>query len=74
MVPNVIWHLDITQVNLLDGGKAHIQAVVDNFSRFIMARCVSDEKIGLNTKTLLEMALRVAERTNPLVLELVSRF
>jgi transposase len=31
--PNEIWHIDTTVVRLLDGSRAYLYAVIDNFSR-----------------------------------------
>ena len=39
--PNEIWHVDITLSRLLDGSRAYLQAVIDNFSRRILAWKVS---------------------------------
>ena len=39
--PNEIWHVDITLIRLLDGSRAYLQAVIDNFSRRILAWKVS---------------------------------
>jgi transposase InsO family protein len=35
--PDGIWHIDVTVIRLLDGTKAYLQAVIDNFSRRILA-------------------------------------
>ena len=35
--PNEIWHIDVSVLKLLDGTKAYIHAVIDNFSRKILA-------------------------------------
>ncbi len=35
--PNQIWHIDVSILKLLDGSKAYIHAVIDNFSRKILA-------------------------------------
>jgi len=42
--PNEIWHVDTTVINLLDGTKAYLQAVIDNFSRKILAWTVSAQQ------------------------------
>ena len=34
--PNVIWHIDITLIRLLDGTKLYLQGIIDNFSRRIL--------------------------------------
>jgi putative transposase len=39
--PNEIWHVDTPVINLLDGTKAYLQAVIDNYSRKILAWTVS---------------------------------
>ena len=31
------WHIDYTIIKLLDGSKTHVHAVIDNFSRRILA-------------------------------------
>ena len=35
--PNELWHIDVSVLKLLDGTKAYIHAVIDNFSRKILA-------------------------------------
>jgi transposase InsO family protein len=35
--PNEFWHLDVTIIKLLDGTKAYLHGVIDNFSRRILA-------------------------------------
>ena len=35
--PNEIWHIDTTVLRLLDGSRAYLQAVIDNFSRRVLA-------------------------------------
>jgi putative transposase len=35
--PNEIWHMDVSVLKLLDGTKAYIHAIIDNFSRKILA-------------------------------------
>ena len=39
--PNELWHLDVTILRLLDGTKAYIHAVIDNYSRRILAWTVA---------------------------------
>ena len=34
--PNQIWHIDTTLIRLLDGSRAYLHAVIDNFSRRIL--------------------------------------
>jgi transposase InsO family protein len=40
--PNEIWHVDITVIRLLNGSRVYLQAVIDNFSRRILAWKVSE--------------------------------
>jgi len=35
--PNEYWHIDVTIIRLLDGTKVYLHAVIDNFSRKILA-------------------------------------
>jgi len=35
--PNEYWHIDVTVIRLLDGTKAYLHAVIDNFSRRILS-------------------------------------
>jgi transposase InsO family protein len=35
--PNQIWHIDVTVLKLLDGTKAYLHAIIDNYSRKILA-------------------------------------
>jgi transposase InsO family protein len=39
--PNEIWHVDTTLIRLLDGTRAYLHAVIDNFSRRILSWKVS---------------------------------
>ena len=39
--PNEIWHLDTTVIRLLDGTRAFVHAVIDNYSRKILAWAVA---------------------------------
>lgn len=40
--PNEIWHIDVTEVSAGPRLKFYIQAVIDNFSRYILAWTVTD--------------------------------
>ena len=41
--PDGIWHVDVTVVRLVNGSKAYIQAIIDNYSRRILAYRVSEK-------------------------------
>ncbi|HEY6398709.1 MAG TPA: DDE-type integrase/transposase/recombinase [Solirubrobacteraceae bacterium] len=54
--PNEAWHVDVTILKLLDGTKAYIHAVIDNFSRRILAWTVADHLDPMNTRDVLTRA------------------
>ena len=57
---NQIWHIDITMIRLVYGSKMFVQAVIDNFSRFVLAWKVMNSISGAGTKELLQQALKKA--------------
>jgi transposase InsO family protein len=60
--PNELWHLDVTVVNIRPGYKLYIQAVIDNFSRFVLAWRVTDKINAENTIETLNMAKTKCEK------------
>jgi transposase InsO family protein len=56
--PNEAWHLDVSVLKLLDGTKAYVHAVIDNFSRRILAWTVADQLDPRNTHAVLVRAAR----------------
>ena len=60
--PAQIWHVDLSVIRLVDQSKAFIQAVIDNFSRYILAWRVAEDFGGLSTKRLLNEAIDVAKQ------------
>jgi len=54
--PNEYWHIDVTVIRLLDGSKAYLQAVIDNFSRKIVAWRLEESLAPTNTGALLAAA------------------
>jgi transposase InsO family protein len=68
MRANEIWHVDTTLVRLLDGGRAYLHAVIDNFSRRILAWKVSAMFDAAATAELLLDASRTLVETTPTVL------
>ena len=53
--PNEIWHVDTTLIRLLDGSRAYLHAVVDNFSRRILAWRVAESfHPGITAQLLLD--------------------
>ncbi|MBI3543877.1 MAG: DDE-type integrase/transposase/recombinase [Deltaproteobacteria bacterium] len=55
--PNQIWHVDVTQIRLVSGEKRYLQAVIDNYSRYVLAWRVTDGMGGTNTKGTIQRAL-----------------
>ena len=67
---NEMWHIDTTVIRLLDGTRAYLHAVIDNFSRRILAWRVADTFAPVNSVTVLLDASRAAapSDTAPVVL------
>jgi putative transposase len=67
---NEMWHIDTTVIRLLDGTRAYLHAVIDNFSRRILAWRVADTFAPLNSVNVLLGASRAAapSDTTPVVL------
>ena len=57
---NEMWHIDTTVIRLLDGTRAYLHAVIDNFSRRILAWRVADTFAPVNSVTVLLDASRAA--------------
>lgn len=66
--PNEVWHLDTTLIRLLDGSKAYLHAIIDNFSRRVLAWRINDTFIPAVTAELLIEAAREIEDAKPQVL------
>jgi transposase InsO family protein len=67
---NEMWHIDTTVIRLLNGTRAYLHAVIDNFSRRILAWRVADTFAPVNSVTVLLEASRAAapSATVPVVL------
>jgi len=67
---NEMWHIDTTVIRLLDGTRAYVHAVIDNFSRRILAWRVADTFSPVNSVAVLVEASRTAtpSATTPVVL------
>ena len=65
-----MWHIDTTVIRLLDGTRAHLHAVIDNFSRRILAWRVAETFAPVNSVAVLLEASRGAtpSTTVPVVL------
>ena len=66
--PNEIWHVDTTLIRLLDGSRAYLHAVIDNFSRRILAWKVAASFDPQATARILETASTATEVGQPTVL------
>ncbi len=62
VLPNEAWHLDVTIIRLLDGTKAYLHAVIDNYSRRVLAWTVTERLNPMNTCFILEQAARCLEQ------------
>jgi putative transposase len=51
--PDEMWHVDITVIRLLDGTRAYLHAVIDNFSRRVLAWRVANTFAPVNSVAVL---------------------
>jgi len=67
---DAMWHIDTTVIRLLDGTRTSLHAVIDNFSRRILAWRVADTFAPVNSVAVLVEARRGAtpSQTTPVVL------
>jgi transposase InsO family protein len=64
--PDELWHIDTTIVRLLDGTRAYVHAVIDNFSRRILAWHVHDRmEAGSSVRVLVEAGARLDSNLRP---------
>jgi transposase InsO family protein len=66
--PNEIWHIDTTLIRLLDGSRAYLHAVIDNFSRRILAWKVTGTLDPAATAEILLAAAKGVDHGVPTVL------
>ena len=62
--PNAAWHVDCTILKLLDGSKAYVHAVIDNFSRRILAWTVEPKLSPTSTCRVLVAAATTMDRAS----------
>jgi putative transposase len=60
--PDEIWHVDTTIIRLLDGTKAYVHAIIDNYSRRILSWCVNGSFNPASTARILLDACRASVR------------
>jgi len=56
--PDELWHIDTTVIRLIDGTKVYLHAVLDNFSRRILAWRVTERFEFATTVAILQEAVR----------------
>jgi putative transposase len=61
--PDEMWHIDTTVIRLLDGTRAYLHAVIDNFSRRVLAWRVAETFAPVNSVAVLLDASRGAIRS-----------
>lgn len=66
--PNEFWHIDTTVIRLLDGSRAYLHAVIDNFSRRILGWKVTPTFDPAATAEILLAAAKGLEHGTPTVL------
>ena len=67
--PDEMWHIDTTVIRLLDGTRAYLHAVIDNFSRRILPWRVADTFApGNSVAVLLEASQGATSSDTPVVL------
>ncbi len=66
--PNEIWHIDTTLIRLLDGSRAYLHAVIDNFSRRILGWKVTPTFDPAATAEILLAAAKGLEHDAPTLL------
>jgi putative transposase len=54
--PNEVWHIDMSVIRLLDGTRTYLHAIIDNFSRRILAWKLAEKLSPLTTCELLQDA------------------
>lgn len=60
MGPDEMWDIDTTVIRLLDGTRAYLHAVIDNFSRRVLAWRVAETFAPINSVAVLLDATRGA--------------
>jgi putative transposase len=58
--PNQIWHIDVSQILFIGGRVFYFQAIIDNFSRYILAWSLNKEISAEHTVGLIKKANKTA--------------
>jgi transposase InsO family protein len=62
--PDATWHIDTTVIRLLDGTKAYLQAIIDNYSRRVLVWRLGPKLESAATATLLVRAYESRESSS----------
>jgi transposase InsO family protein len=65
---NEIWHIDTTVIRLIDGSRAYLHAVIDNFSRRILSWKVNSTSDPTTTAEILLTASQAVGNDKPMLL------
>jgi len=60
--PDGLWHVDTTLIRTLDGSRAYLRAIIDNYSRRILAWWIGDRLEPLATAALLVKAMETRDK------------
>jgi putative transposase len=63
--PNEIWHMDVSHFILPNGKTCYIQAIIDNYSRYVLTWQVLESYDGSKTAVLLKRALAKVNISGP---------
>ncbi len=66
--PNEIWHVDTSLIRMLDGSKVYLHAIIDNFSRRILAWRVNESFMPAVTSELLVETAQSLDDNKPQLL------
>jgi len=61
--PNERWHIDLTVIRLTSGAKVYLHAVINNFSRKILAWELAERVAGKTTTAVLQSAAKFLGKT-----------
>ena len=63
--PNELLHIDLTEIKIKNGTKYYLQAIIDNYSRYILAWAIRNNKKAINTANLIQIA---TNKINPKIM------
>jgi len=63
IAPDILWHMDMSELQLTNGKKLYLQVVIDNFSRYIVHWRLSQSKTSLETQEFLSEVANLRGKT-----------